>query len=278
MTMETLKSRNERLAEIMTEARTAEAAAEVEGRSSDASRARDEADSCARQLFEGNVRLVYRYSNRFSNNANEADLEHVEAGKEALLRAIYSWKPSKGSLANWAWPMIKKAVLKEIAQSEHRLKAHAFEQRGRVIEAERALLARLGRHPSDVEIAKESSVAESMVAALRLNEASGKTTSLNTVIGEDGTELGEVAGPSVPSAEDIALGLSVESSGLLSEMTPTDLTSMLKHCDIWEVVVGLRHIGADDGPPQDFQEMVPVLGASRETLRKIYARFAHKIS
>lgn len=276
---ETLHERNERLAGELVQARAALAEATEHGDHVAALRAQEAADHAVQLLHDGNVKIVYRYVNRFAGAPGESsDEEYANAGKEALLGAILSWDPAKGTLANWAWPFIKKAVLREVAQTEHRLKANAFEARGRVLEAEAALREQLGRHPTDAEVAKVAGVSEVMALTLRLNEASGKARSLNQVVGEDGTELGEIVGPTTPSAEDVALGYGEDEVELLSEMEPAQLAELTKLCDIWELTVGLRHLGADDGPAQDFQEMVPLLQVSRETLRKLYAKFAQKIS
>lgn len=276
---ETLHERNERLAGELVEAHTRLAEATERGDTAAALRARVAADSAIQELHELNDKLVYRYVNRFAATSGETSSEeYADAGKEALLKSILSWDPSKGTLANWAWPFIKKAVLKEVAQTEHRLKANAFEARGRVKEAEAALRERLGRAPSIDELVEASGISEAMVRTVRLNEAAGKTRSLNEVVGEDGTELGELVGPVAASAEDVALGFEAEEVELLSEMSPAQLAELTSLCDIWELTVGLRHLGADDGPAQDFQEMVPLLRVSRETLRKMYAKFATKIS
>jgi len=266
--MATLHERNAALAEQLVDAR-AQAAS---GNPAVARRGKWRVDDLVTALFEANVRLVYRYTAPFGDNQ-----DYQDAGKLGLLVAIQTWDPSRASLATWAWPQIKKAVLREVAEAEHRLKPHAFTARADILVAEASLTDELGRVPTHAEVAERAGVAESLATHVRLTEQAGKTQSLNKVIGEDGLELGDVAGPAAPSAEDVALGVDAEPTAL-SDLDPDEIARLTQDCSILELVVGLRHTGADDGPPADFHELVGLLGVSRETLRKTFHKFCAKVA
>jgi len=218
-------------------------------------RLRRRIDEVTGELVVTNMKLVHSYAGRFSDSDDE---EYANAGRVALVEAVLTWDPTKGNLSTWAMPRVKKAVLIEVARSEHRLKSHAFVARAKVLVAIRELRERLGRLPDDAEVARESGVAESMVHQLRLNEAAGKTRSLNKVVGDDGTELGEVAGPTCPSAEDELLSVEDHSQLALSQRSISELKSLFARCSLFEVCVSLRYLGADGSQErEDFQEMAP---------------------
>ena len=274
----TQKERNTELGHQLAEARGALDAAEGSGDRHQLRRAKRQVDDLVAELVRQNMRLVYEYTKSFSDNGD--DEEYELAGQLALLESVLTWDPAKGSVATWAMPRIRKAVLGAVGASEHRLKTHAFVARKKVQEAEAALRSELGRIPTDGELSGRSQVAESLVRSLRLNDAAGKTRSLNKVVGEDGTELGDVAGPTVTSAEDEALARSVEdrSHALLSERDPTELEDLFVHCNVWEVVSTLRYLGADGADREDFQELAMTFGCSRETLRKSFRAAAAQFS
>lgn len=271
---ETMKERNTRISEDLVQAKADLAKAEASGDGRKLRRAKREIERLTYELFSLNLPLVYRYAGRFKDGAEEDEYE--AEGKLALLEAITSWEPDRGSLGTHAYPRIKKAILTKVA-AQGRLKTHAFLSRQQILEAEKDLRSTLKREPTDEEIATKAGIAESLVRHIRLNEASGKTRSLNQVVGPEGTELGHIAGPTVASAEEQLFEVATD-HGTLSDLEPVKLADLVSGCDIWEIVVGLRHLGADDGPPQDFQEMAPLFGVSRETLRKDYKSFSKKIS
>lgn len=235
-------------------------------------KARRRVDEAGYKLWEANKALVYRFAGRFGDSE-----EWSQDGLVALWESIKTWDPDKGALTTWAFPRVKKAVIKEVAARDHNLKTHAFLARVSVNEAKALLKEKHGRDATDEEVAKEAGVAVSLVRHLRLSEVAGKPVSLNRPVDVEGTELGEIAGPEAPSAEDEALG-ETTSVARLSDLPSDELAAITAGCSMFELWVGLRHTGADDGPDQEFAEMATQLGVSRERARKGFGRFVEKVA
>lgn len=265
------KTRNAKLAGNLLSAKAELAKAEKGTNQRDIARAQRLVDDAGYALWDANRRLVYRFANRFGDNE-----EYANEGLVALWEAIGTWDPDKGALTTWAFPRVKKAVIKAVAAQDHNLKLHAFLARVPVAAARESLKESLGREPTDAEVAKVAEVSESLVRTLRLGDAAGKAVSLNRPIDTD-TELGDLLGTTGQSAEDEALESGVGATNL-SDLDSQVLAKVTSDCTAFELWVGLRHTGADDGPPQEFAEMATQLGVSRERARKGFGRFVEKVA
>lgn len=266
------QARNAAMAQELADAHAELKVAQASGSRRQLQRARRRVDEAGYVLWEANKPLVYRFAGRFGDSE-----EWAQDGLVALWESIKSWDPDKGALTTWAFPRVKKAIIKEVAARDHNLKTHAFLARVAINGARETLRAKLGRDPTDEEVAAAADSAVSLVRHLRLSEVAGKPVSLNRPVDAEGTELGELAGPVTSSAEDEALGTAVPVTRL-SDLPVDDLAELTANCSMFELWVGLRHTGADDGPDQEFAEMATQLGVSRERARKGFGRFVEKVA
>jgi DNA-directed RNA polymerase sigma subunit (sigma70/sigma32) len=230
-------------------------------------------------LWTANLALAARYANKFDTGDREALESYHEAGRMALAEAIMRWDADKGKLSTWAWPQIKKAVLKEVGRKEHRLKAHAFAARPLVLSVAETLRAELvsARHAGDVtvveptveQIAHRAELPVSLVRHVMANEALGRTLSLNSPAGDDGAELGDVATFRHDEVDTTLMRF--------ADMDVSDLKELSADAELFEVVCGLRRLGIGAAPEQDFHEIGATWGVSREAARKAFNRFSAKL-
>lgn len=137
----------------------------------------------------------------------------------------------------------------------------------RIRRAQRALSVRLGREPSNEEIAAEVSMTEKRVTELL--QAADDTVSLETPVGdEDGSNLGDfVADGSTASTEEKA-----ESVFLREE-----IDEMLKGLSSREREVIILRFGLETGHPMTLEEVGKRFGVTRERIRQIETAALRKL-
>jgi len=138
---------------------------------------------------------------------------------------------------------------------------HIGQRERKIVRAERDLGARLGREPSDVEIAGEAELPIEQVEEVRA--AARAVTSLDRAIGEDGdTAFGDLLPSDGPGLEEeIEVSLAKETlSKTVSELPEPERN-----------VIRLRY-GIDGGEPNPLRETGRQLGLSAERVRQLESR------
>jgi DNA-directed RNA polymerase specialized sigma subunit len=242
-------------------------------------RAKQRVELLTAELWTANFPLVARYANKFDQGDSESLEAYYEAGRMALAEAIMRWDADKGKLSTWAWPQIKKAVLKEVGRKEHRLKAHAFAARPLVLSVAETLRGELVEarkignvtlvEPTVEQIADRAELPVSLVRHVMANEALGRTLSLNAPAGDDGAELGDIATVREEEVDQTLVRF--------ADMPVSDLRELSAGAELFEVVCGLRRLGIGAAPEQDFHEIGATWGVSREAARKAFNRFSVKM-
>jgi RNA polymerase sigma factor (sigma-70 family) len=143
-----------------------------------------------RMMIESNLRLVVAIARRFSATGLPlGDL--VQEGNLGLLRAVEKFDWRKGfKFSTYATWWIRQAIARGAADRGARairLPVHVDEQLGRLRRTQTRLHERLGREPTDQELAAELDLATDRV--IRLRDTAQAITSLDTPIGDDGAAL-----------------------------------------------------------------------------------------
>ena len=138
---------------------------------------------------------------------------------------------------------------------------HIGQRERKIVRAERDLSTRLGREPTDEEIAAAAELPLEQVEEVR--DAARTVTSLDRPIGEEGdTALGDVLeGGSPPVDQEVEVSLSEE----LLRRTIEELPETERD------VIRLR-FGFEDDDPQPLRETGRRLGLSAERVRQIESR------
>jgi RNA polymerase primary sigma factor len=218
-------------------------------------------DAARRKMIESNLRLVVTIARRFSATGLPiGDL--VQEGNLGLMRAVekFDWRLGFkfSTYATW-W--IRQAIARGAADRGTRairLPVHVDEQMGRLWRTQTRLHERLGREPTDDELADALEVPADKVA--RLKDTAHTVTSLDAPVGEDGAVLQDLL------EDDAAAGpdeLAVAAVGREA------LEQVLNALPDRERDVLVLRFGLDSGTPRTLAEVGSVLGFSRERARQV---------
>jgi len=123
-------------------------------------------DTNARQaLIEGNLRLVLSVIQRFEKRGESPD-DLFQVGCIGLMKAIQNFDPTKGvRFSTYGVPMIAGEVRRYLRDnSAIRVSRSLRDVAYRVLQCKEALVLRLGRDPTNAEVAKELDLPEGDVA------------------------------------------------------------------------------------------------------------------
>jgi RNA polymerase primary sigma factor len=218
-------------------------------------------DAARRTMIESNLRLVVTIARRFSATGLPiGDL--VQEGNLGLMRAVekFDWRMGFkfSTYATW-W--IRQAIARGAADRGTRairLPVHVDEQMGRLWRTRTRMLERLGREPTDGELADAMDMPVDRI--LRLKDTAQAVTSLDAPIGEDGAHLQDLL------EDDSVMGpdeLAVEAIGREA------LEQVLNALPDRERQVLVLRFGLDSGMPRTLEEVGAVMGFSRERARQV---------
>jgi RNA polymerase primary sigma factor len=157
------------------------------------------------RLIEANLRLVVHNAKRYrrdrAGGAELSFLDLIQEGTVGLIRAAEKFDYRKGfKFSTYATLWIRQSIARALAEKNRtvRLPVHISDRVRRLERSQRTMTLALGREPSDEEVATDLELTPGEVADLR--QWSQPVVSLNTPIGEDGTELGDLVGESGDAA------------------------------------------------------------------------------
>ena len=223
------------------------------------------------QFVVANLRLVVSIARRYqSTGLPLGDL--IQLGNLGLMHAVEKFDFRKGfKFSTYATWWIRQAITRGYADTARqiRLPAHAEDTFRLVARVSDDLEARLGRTPTDDEIAEASGVEPDRVREVRRFPT--RMASVDAPIGDGDSDdllLGDtIADEEMPFADDIAN----------RDARVHVVKTMLGVLDDRERrIVELRY-GLDGGGPRDLAEVGKEIGVTRERVRQIEARVLSKL-
>lgn len=235
----------------------------------DINRGRKMMKSAKDRLIKANLRLVVSIAKKYTNRGLHF-FDLVQEGNIGLIKAVEKFEYRKGyKFSTYATWWIRQAITRSISDQARtiRVPVHMIEQINKVVRESRQLMQKLGREPTDDEIAGQLGWPVSRVKSVK--NVAREPISLETPIGEDEDSLlgdfiedKEIENPSIQT--DYKL-LQEQIKMVLSTLPPRE-----------QEVLRMR-FGLDDGYSLTLEEVGLYFNVTRERIRQIEAKALKKL-
>ena len=220
-------------------------------------------DKAARDhMIKANLRLVVKIAMDYKDFGLPL-LDLISEGNIGLVKAVERFDPRKGGkLSTYAAWWIKQSIKRALANQSKtiRLPVHLVDKISKMRKAAMVIAERLGREPTDEELAMELQIPTSKVAHLK--SVSVRPASLDAPIGEDGDSatFGEIVGDeSATSPYD----------SLRDKNLNLDQHSMVDSLDKREAEIIRLRFGLDGRSELTLEEVGRKFNVTRERIRQL---------
>jgi RNA polymerase primary sigma factor len=222
---------------------------------------KEKAHEATNRMIRANLRLVISVAKgRMDWGVPLPDL--IQEGNIGLMQAVQKFDHRRGyKFSTYATPWIWQAV-NRAANDQSRivhLPGHVVDDLTKLLRAKNKLPQKLGRQPTEKELASETGLASDKIESL-LKMIAGVPVSLNKPVGEDGSEIGDFIADQTtvqPEEQSNEILLKEELSKTLESLTPRERR-----------VIELRY-GLNNEYSRTLAEVGTDLDLSKERIRQI---------
>jgi RNA polymerase primary sigma factor len=230
-----------------------------------------------KDIVANNIRLVFNIADQYSKKSPGCRTLFEDLFQEGIInglfgknKAIDKFDPSRGNkFSTYATWWIRQAITRAISDQARtiRIPVHMVETINKMRKITRTLLQKLGRKPTEEEIAKKAKVSVDKVR--EIIKVSQLPLSLEIPIGdEESSHLGDFV-------EDCTIAHPDET--VLHGMLRDDLEEVMNSLSDREKTVLKLRFGLEDGRPRTLEEVGQLYKVTRERIRQIEAKALRKL-